>query len=187
MSKTPDYYKATNEAYEVLKLYDGAFPRIDIFRILERLPYIKLHTYSEAARRMGVTPFTFLSDYTESDMGFTVFDTQNNRWLFYYNDAKSETTIRFTLAHELGHIILRHIYDDDTAGKEANCFARNILCPVPLRDGYGTKTEQEYCECFFISEPMAAATVKLAAYDRKFITRNHYNAINSRVLLMAFE
>ena len=36
-----------------------------------------------------------------------------------------------TLAHELGHIVLRHTGQSDAEEAEANCFAGHLLCPMP--------------------------------------------------------
>lgn len=44
MSKTPDYGKATNAAYNILKDYVGPFPQIDIIGIVKSLPNISVHT-----------------------------------------------------------------------------------------------------------------------------------------------
>lgn len=68
-------------------------------------------------------------------------------YLIVYNkNATPKDRIRFTLAHELGHIFLKHHAELGLAflrrlqveknlyavmEDEANCFARNLLCPAP--------------------------------------------------------
>lgn len=181
MSECPDYNRATNAAYEVLKLYDGRYPQIDIFHLL--LMYrdcISIHTYTECAAREGVSVREFVDDYAESEMGFTIFDRKNKRWEIFYNDTKCETTIRFTLAHELGHIALEHDEDKDIHDKEANCFARNPLAPVPVRDGYQLEKIDDYCECFNISDLMAKVVKDLSSSDSYYITQENYNEIFGR-------
>ena len=71
---------------------------------------------------------------------------KNGKYLIVYNSQQSaKDRIRFTIAHELGHIILRH-HDElgvdilqrmwveknlyEVLEDEANCFARNLLCPA---------------------------------------------------------
>lgn len=67
------------------------------------------------------------------------------RYIVFYNEEKIKQRIRFTIAHELGHIFLNH---HEEYGKsvlerggvtptlyeriehEADCFARNLLCPA---------------------------------------------------------
>ncbi len=181
MTEYPDYNRATNAAYEVLKVYDGRYPKIDIFHLL--LMYsdrVSIHTYTECAAREGVSVREFVDDYAESEMGFTIFDIKNKRWEIFYNDTKCETTIRFTLAHELGHIVFEHNEDNDVHDKEANCFARNLLAPVPVRDGYKLEKIDDYCECFNISDSMAKVVKDLNSSDSYYITRENYNEIFDR-------
>ena len=70
----------------------------------------------------------------------------NGRYLIVYNKNQAvKDRIRFTLAHELGHIFHRHHQElgveilqrlwvekslYDVMEDEANCFARNLLCPA---------------------------------------------------------
>ena len=68
-----------------------------------------------------------------------------SRYIIFYNETKPKKRIRFTIAHEMGHIFLDHHYeygepilDREGIGqqlytrleKEAGCFARNLLCPA---------------------------------------------------------
>lgn len=178
MSKIPDYSKATNAAYYVLENYTGPYPKVDIFGIISSLPNISIHTYSETAQKFGLSSFQFLS-LASSEHGYTVYNKTQNKWIIFYNNLKDECTIRFTLAHELGHIVLEHKEDDYIAKREADCFARNVLCPVPLRVGYGLITVDDYCECFNISEPMAAATIHLNSSDNYYITERNFSNIDN--------
>lgn len=179
MSKTPDYGKATNAAYNILKDYVGPFPQIDIIGIVKSLPNISVHTYSEIARKFDITYYEFLQ-IAPSEHGYVLFNNAQKKWTINYNDLKDECTIRFTLAHELGHITLEHTEDDDIARCEADCFARNILCPVPVRNGFNLATVDDYCKCFNISEPMATVTINLNKSDNYYITQYHYNAIEDK-------
>lgn len=180
MNRFPNYKLATNAAYEVLRNYTGPYPQIDILRIISRFPNISIHTYTETAREFGMTLSDFL-DTAMSDHGYTVYDVISKKGIIYFNDTKSERTIRFTLAHELGHIVLEHLKDDDIARREADCFARNVLCPVPLRDGFNLSTTEDFCECFNISEPMAEITLELNTSDNYYISKNNYNNVNDNI------
>lgn len=177
----PDYKKATNLAYEVLQKYNGVYPQIDILAIAHNYPQVKLHTFSEFASRLGITVADFTNEHSESDTGFTVYDTLNQRWLMFYNDTKCETTIRFTIAHELGHIVLKHTEDTLIADKEANCFARNVLCPVPIRCELELLTQDDYCLAFNISDAMAQVVISLNHNDIYYITKNSYDTISTRM------
>lgn len=179
MNDIVNYRRATNAAYEVLKLYDGNYPQIDIMHILKMFRgNFSIHSYSETAQRMGITVWEFISGYVESETGFTVYDTKNIRWIIFYNDTKCETTVRFTLAHELGHILLNHSWDSEAHDREANCFARNILAPVPVRDDYNLQTVDDYSECFNISDYAARVAIDKYSNDKYYITRENYGTIS---------
>lgn len=61
-----------------------------------------------------------------SDEGFILDNT------IYYNDFMYEKRTRFTLMHEIGHIMLDHRIENDVAEREANFFAKYILAPPVL-------------------------------------------------------
>ncbi len=62
--------------------------------------------------------------------------------VIYYNDAKPIHRVRFTIAHEIGHILLGHLSKGETLHRnteldtqdfkeqQANIFARDILMPA---------------------------------------------------------
>ncbi|MCM1062339.1 MAG: ImmA/IrrE family metallo-endopeptidase [Eubacterium sp.] len=179
MNKYPNYSFATNAAYMVLKNYMGPYPQIDIFKVVSDLSNVSIHTYSETSKRFDMTISQFLNVATSAH-GYTVYNATSKKGTIYFNDLKDECTIRFTVAHELGHIILDHTQDNAVARSEANCFARNLLCPVPLRDGFHLKTVQDYCECFNISEYMAKITRDWYSNDNYYISKENYNFINDR-------
>ncbi|MCM1335737.1 MAG: ImmA/IrrE family metallo-endopeptidase [Bacteroides sp.] len=180
MSKKPDYNLATNKAYETLKLYYGSFPKINVYEIIRSCPDIRLHPYTEVANRFNLSYFDFLR-HVESDHGFTIYNKTKNVWIICYNNFKDEYTLRFTLAHELGHVVLKHEEDNEIARCEADCFARNLLCPVPLREGLGIKTVSDYCNCFGISEHMASITKEYESNDSYYITKENYNMVNQNI------
>lgn len=74
------------------------------------------------------------------------YDPKQNAYIVFYNQSKPSQRIRFSLAHELAHIVLGHLEDDRTAldrggveekiyrimEGEANTFAGNFLAPPIL-------------------------------------------------------
>ncbi len=156
----PDYNKATNAAYELLCKYDGRMPVIDVFSIIDLLPYyikVKVCTYTKFVEKMECSFEFFYKNYASSEHGFTM--KNGNKYIICFNERKDEKTVRFTIAHEIGHIALKHEVDNSVANREANCFARNLLCPVQIADGFNVSTVKEYVDCFDVSEPMAVATL----------------------------
>lgn len=143
MNKVPDYAKATNTAYRVLLKYNRLLPTINIFQIILCFSNIKLHTYSDACKKLHFSFQEFLDKIATSEYGYTIYDPKSQKYLIFYNDKKNIATIRFTLAHELGHVLLKHTVDDSVARKEASCFARNLLCPVPVIDRFNLQSIYE--------------------------------------------
>lgn len=144
---TPNYTKALKKSIEVLKQYGIGSAPIDIFKIVNQIPNLKTCTYSEFAEKQNCTVDEIINLF-ESDLGAIVRDKCKNNYAIYYNDTKYNSALdRFTISHELGHYFLNHykkitkdILDRGGFGekeysvleKEANCFARNLLSPVPL-------------------------------------------------------
>ena len=89
----------------------------------------------------------------ESESGCTHYDITNDRYLVLFNGSTSNNNvvgrIRWTLAHELGHVKLNHLpylaepriaennfnnLSDPELEAEADYFAALLLCPMPLYD-----------------------------------------------------
>lgn len=177
----PDYKRATNAAYDILQNYNGGFPVIDIFFIISAFKNLKICSYTDAAKKMGMSHNEFTYQYASSEHGFTVANYKNNKFIIYYNNWKDEKTLRFTLMHELGHIRLGHENDDCISDREANCFARNILCPVQIIEEFKLSTPKDYVECFNISEPMAKAAIGNFKSDSYYISNDLYNNVNDKI------
>lgn len=71
---------------------------------------------------------------TKDVYGYTFFDFNRSEYVIYYDDVNAgRNKQRFSVAHEIGHIVLGHIEkgieNSDEAEKEANYFAGYLLCP----------------------------------------------------------
>ncbi|MDO4443621.1 MAG: ImmA/IrrE family metallo-endopeptidase [Slackia sp.] len=53
-------------------------------------------------------------------------------WYIFYNDEMPWGHIRFTILHEIGHIVLEHLQGSDVAEAEANFFAKYTIAPPML-------------------------------------------------------
>lgn len=102
---------------------------------------------TEIIKNIGITlvPYSRLSDYEVLKLkeltngklkdGLSFLGEKNgvDSFYIYYNDKiKSVGRIRFTLAHELGHIVLKHTQESELAETEAHCFAGYLLAPPEL-------------------------------------------------------
>lgn len=109
---------------------------------IDTIPYSKLpEEVAALMRRMRLDAITIRPE------NFEVTKTT-----VYYDDAPpsiSRQRIRFTLAHEVGHLVLQHPGDgDEIYEAEANNFARYLLAPDPLviRD---SQFDPEIIQCDF--------------------------------------
>ena len=89
--------------------------------------------------------------------------------IVFYDDTKPITRQRFSIAHELGHILLHDVDgatvfnreptpDDDPLEHEANVFASRVLAPLCILNGIGVSSAEEIAELCRIS--VTAATVR---------------------------
>ncbi len=55
----------------------------------------------------------------------------DGKYLILYREEQSERRLTFTLAHELGHVLLGHMGEEPVKEeREANAFAASLLCPA---------------------------------------------------------
>ncbi len=147
---TPNYAKAQSTAYSTVENSSQNKLPLSIKKIIRSYPNLHLQKYSVFAKRRGLTlDEVFL--LTNSEEG-CLWMRGDGTYIILYNDAIENTgRIRFTLAHELGHFILKHnektgktilprysLSDNeyDVFEKEANYFAKRLLAPIPLVDLY---------------------------------------------------
>lgn len=177
----PDYFLATNKAYEVLNNFrDFSYPT-PIYSIIQNFHDIILVSYEEFANRCNQS-FSEFYKSASSEFGFSIKDISTGHTIILYNNHKDETTNRFTLAHELGHFVLNHYEDNSTEDKEANCFARNLLCPVPIVTELSLSTIYEYVNNFYVSTLMARTALDFRKRDYNNITTANYNLLNDKVM-----
>lgn len=87
------------------------------------VPYSKLHEHLRAEVE-GAWPNAVTLRPDDFDAARTAI---------FYNDSHPRERIRFTLAHELAHIILEHpAIESDAHEAEADIFANYLLGPAPL-------------------------------------------------------
>ncbi|MCM1523224.1 MAG: ImmA/IrrE family metallo-endopeptidase [Ruminococcus sp.] len=124
-----DRYNEIQKA--VLALYKqinvNKFP-IDCFEICKQLeilflPYSSLtEKKQKAALEISKDGFNILLEKSKGSFYHIIF----------YNDKMPPHRIRFTILHELAHIILDHSEHSEVAESEANYFAKYALAPPPL-------------------------------------------------------
>lgn len=175
MKHYPNYKKATNAAYELLARRSSFSLATNVFAIVEDLlDNCKLLTYGQACFLYGYTLEMLLE---ASEYGFSI--VKGDKRLILYNEAVPLGCIRFTIAHEIGHCVLGHFEEhDDSLEKEANCFARNLLCPIPVVYGMDLLTVQDYVSMFDVTAQMATVSFDKQSNDKYYITDELWTVVS---------
>ncbi len=136
------YNGTVYKAYEFVNDNVLCFP-IDLFKLSKNLGW-KILTYEQMAKTNNCT-IEDICNCLGPD-GYSIYNG-HNYIIAYNNTINSIGRINFTLAHEIGHIVLKHHKDFEITSilqnnsseseykileNEANCFARNLLAPAPL-------------------------------------------------------
>ena len=196
---TTNYDRAIHESVQALQLYDINQVPIDLNKILERLSLsVKCCPYSLLSRKTGYDT-DYICRLFDSNLGAVAYDRKKERYIIYYNDTNNNKGLeRFTIAHELGHIFLRHHQDANTDillrknicslryqkyENEANCFARNLLSPIPLveriTDIKNESSIYDIMTAFDISYTAATTRRDLFLLDKHRIIPEYYHYFNN--------
>ncbi|MBQ8859491.1 MAG: ImmA/IrrE family metallo-endopeptidase [Clostridia bacterium] len=105
-------------------IFDLSHPCIERFALPVTAVFDSFSSYCE---KTG-TPKALLCEAGTD--GLTV--RRDGQYVILYNDqVKNERRRAFTLAHEVGHILLSHAGEQpEVEEKEANAFAAALLCPA---------------------------------------------------------
>ena len=132
----PDFDRAARMAYKtLLALHIESLP-VDPLQILSFCKNARVRTYDELMVRMGLYDYyDFKHYFLEGKEALTIRKQMpNGKYcyeVFYYNHGNSLRR-RFTLGHELGHVILKHSMEEAHEEKEADYFASQLLMPHPV-------------------------------------------------------
>lgn len=163
----PDYDRAANMAYRALlslSITELPVRPLDILRLCKNT---MVHTYDEIMPKFDMTDrWLFKLWYMENQDAVTVrriFGDGTVRYELFYDSHAHPLRMRFTLSHELGHILLNHRDEADWEEKEADYFASQLLAPqslfLPLNiSGYDMSAEG-ISSLFGISKAAAAVSL----------------------------
>jgi Zn-dependent peptidase ImmA (M78 family) len=103
-----------------------------------------------------------LINYDED--GFNIINPESNSCEIYYNDfIFPEERIKFTIPHEIGHIMLGHNVtlgnETPEQKKEADLFANEFYCPFILLLHYGLITKSKLISTFGITAKYAEVLI----------------------------
>lgn len=154
-----DYKNSRDVAWQMLIKHKVSALPVNLQRICRR-ERIKLVTYKEGAeaiKKLG------LEEHTVGNDAFTL------RRVIFFDDTTPITRQRFSVAHELGHVLLHEppeatVYNreispnDNPEEAEANIFASRLLAPLAVLHYLNVQSPEEIAEYCKIS--MVAARIR---------------------------
>lgn len=132
-----NYKKSRNAAWKILIACRVDALPVDLNAVLRHLD-VRVYAYSRGQELLEAAGLT---EAARQVSGFTFF--AGAQPVILYNDTELPQRIRFTVAHELGHIVLGHVRPgeytrqnrepqpgDDPMEQAANRFAADLLAPA---------------------------------------------------------
>lgn len=192
----PHFDLAQSSAYNVLASSQLHDLPINLKKLI-RDYHIQLQSYTQFANDLDIS-IEMVVKLCASDDG-CIMKRSDGTYLLLYNDlVKHIGRIRFTLAHEFGHFILKHHNETqdtiisrqnpfarlkdqryDRFEQEANYFAKRLLAPIPLVDEYTSKFNTSLLNPKIISE-IFGTSKELAGYIVQELNRRRKKTNISR-------
>lgn len=163
MLTSEDYQKADEKAIQLLLDYSFLSFPIDVFALAKKLN-IKLVKYSD----LDSAKLNEILSNSKTRDGLTVIKKRIDGWydfIVYYNDKSSKNRQRFTIAHEIKHVVYLELDPSDDDEALANHFARVLLLPPCVLLSLNTRDMYSISEMFHIS-PEAAENALSALEER---------------------
>lgn len=169
MESYDNYKSARDKAWKILLRHHISSLPVDVFDLCKKSGVL-LRTYKE-----GYTTIQSfgLGRHMKND-GFTA--KINGRYIIFYDDTVCPTSrMKFTIAHEIGHIAMRHVSDSATVWNrseeqapnrqetQANVFASRLLAPACVLMELNIHTVDELQEVTGLS--CLAAKIRLKRLD----------------------
>lgn len=124
-----DYERIKGAVADLFASYSVTTIPIDMFGLARKMGIVVL-PYSSSAAILSL-----LGEGDAPDDGFKT-TVELGGWfsfpVIFYNDEMPKQRIRFTILHEIGHIVLGHRQSSDLAEAEANFFAKYAIAPPVL-------------------------------------------------------
>lgn len=162
--KNVNFIKAREKASEILLLQSNDNFPIDLFNLNFKEFNIIIFSFQKYSKLTGVKIEDLFAQGNGKD-GYSIPNIRNNISLILYNEnIESSGRIRWTIAHEIGHLALKHKKQGAIEEIEADTFASQLLAPqcilkklVKSRVNLSTKYLMEK---FALSEKAAINSIK---------------------------
>ena len=120
----------------------------------------------------------------ETLTAFTAQNTSSLAFGIFYDNSLPICIQRFSIAHEIAHVYLKHKNINDTIiEKEANMFAARILMPICVLHELRIRTANEICKICNVSIEAANfrfKRLKMLENRNKFYSNNDENLIKQQ-------
>lgn len=153
--------------YDIYKSMDQIKFPLNLHSIIETIPNCRHTSYQRVACKSR-RKVQEVIDACESSSGCTYYDRSTNRYLIMTNEAVLDNNAgrrRWTLAHEIGHILCGHFelcpyiekFAENNSSvfpeyeKEADYFAATILAPMPLFEPLNIRVAEDVQRKFMLS------------------------------------
>ena len=159
-------------------------PPLDLLAIF-RAGGCTVRTYQELSQKSNLS-VQRVGLCLGSEDGCVCYDASHDRYRLAYDCERMDARMRWTLAHELGHIVLGHLEDFPETSiarkqssallgildKEADKFAGDILAPAPLLIGLAESSNLHAEEFYYaLSRDLFGLSIQAAHYRARFIYR----------------
>lgn len=136
---------------------------------------------SEVAKKANVSILknSKVRELKEKESGKSIL--QNDRFYIIYNDSESPARCRFTIAHELAHILLGHVLINsfkyrnfekrDEEEQEAEMFAARLLAPACVLhelQAFSAEQIQQVCNISYIAAKNRAERMQVLEARNKY-------------------
>ena len=178
-----DYARAEKTAYRTilsLNIIDLPIQPIDILR---RCKNTAIHTYDEVMAKAGMpVRYLFKMEHMKNQDAVTlrhVFENGTIGYELFYDSHANPSRRQFTLAHELGHILLHHHMENEEEEKEANHFASFLLMPRPALELFAgdVRDTSEILELTTTVFSVSASAAQIALKDMPPCRNEYYPLI----------
>lgn len=129
MDSKPNFSFARRKANEILLFEENSSFPIHPQNVRVSNKNIIIVSFSKYACDTG-SNINLLTKNGIFDDGYTIQNVRENTSIIFYNDKiENKGRIRWTIAHEIGHIVLGHNKQCEINEVEANTFASQLLLP----------------------------------------------------------
>ncbi len=176
----PNYHRATRTAYRTLLATGVDTLPVDVADLCRRCRNTQVLSFREARHKFD--DFEPLCD-GPSLMAFTLRRIAGGQIhnLILWNDEEMRPgsgLFRFSLAHELAHIVLKHPDDGGyVAELEANIFAQHLLCPRPVLEVFQPRNYLEISYLCGVSMSTARIVASMLRQENRYVDPDIWSKI----------